>query len=443
MSGPRIIAGRYQLEAILGEGGQATVHKALDLQTGKRVAVKELNGELSRDATVVARVAREQQAMVALAGTCAVEFIDLCTEPNGSLCLVMELLEGRDLESRLVELAKAGKLMPVSEVVAIMQPVVDALDKAHAVGIVHRDLKPSNIFLLSERLGGGSRLLDFGLANLVSADPLTAVGTVMGSPSYIAPESWAGIPGRAGSQADVYALGVILFRMLGGRMPFVGKTLLDKMRSATSADRPSLHELRDALPPQVDIWVERALAVDPKERFASPGGCFGELLWALRLAPHPSEQKRMQLPAAQAAEMRDWIEKDAPVRASIPLPLLSIEPEPISLEGSELESIAPGRSPLLSIEPRAVSLRPSEAAAEEPTVAGEQSNKSHILPPIPRPPALPPEREISATLGARAVRGALPSVIPERSGVRTHDDWEEPTYSYGESGPGVDHLRRK
>src|SRR5690606_8579890 len=121
-------------------------------------------------------------------------------------------------------------------------PVVETLDKAHAVGIVHRDLKPGNIFLLNDRLGGGSRLLDFGLANLSSADPLTAVGTVMGSPSYIAPESWAGIPGRSGAKADVYSLVVILFRMLSGRMPFLGNTLLEKMKNATKAELPSLHE---------------------------------------------------------------------------------------------------------------------------------------------------------------------------------------------------------
>src|SRR5690606_37779028 len=142
-------------------------------------------------------------------------------------------------------------------------------------------------FLLSSRFGGGTRLLDFGLANLTSADPLTAVGTVMGSPSYIAPESWAGVPGRSGARADIYSLGVLLFRMLSGRMPFAGKTLLEKMRNTTGAERPSLHELRPDLPHQVDIWVERALAVDPNDRFASPGACFGELLWALKLAPHP------------------------------------------------------------------------------------------------------------------------------------------------------------
>ncbi len=424
----RIIAKRYRLEDVLGEGGQATVHRAIDLHTGREVAVKVLNGQLARDPTVVARVAREQQAMVMLAGTNAVEFIDLCVEADETLCLVLELLEGRDLESRLAELHRAGEQMPIQEMVEIMQPVVDTLDRAHAVGIVHRDLKPSNIFLLSARLGGGTRLLDFGLANLATSDPLTAVGTVMGSPSYIAPESWAGIPGRAGSRADLYSLGVILFRLLSGRMPFVGKTLLEKMRNTTSAERPSLYELRPDLPPQVDIWVERALAVDPKDRFASPAACFGELLWALELAPHPSEQKRNQLSAAQASEVRNWLDDDAAKRDS--LPLLSIEPMPIAAQGEfdDAEEVpASDRLPYLSVDPEPVSEPPLDASQERPVARCLTTAR---LPPIPKPPAVP-GKEVSATFAQRDVPSSVaPSAFPEKSGLRTSDEWEAETAFY-------------
>ncbi len=480
-----VIARRYRLEEVLGEGGQATVYRAVDLKGGREVAVKVLDGQLASDETVVARVIREQQAMVALAGTNAVEFIDLCTE-NGSLCLVLELLEGIDLEGRMAELGRARALMPVSEIVAIMRPLVETLDKAHAVGIVHRDLKPSNIFLLSERLGGGSRLLDFGLANLSTAAPLTAVGTVMGSPSYIAPESWAGIPGRSGAKADIYSLGVILFRMLSGRMPFIGKTLIDKMRNATGAERPSLHALRNELPPQVDIWVERALAVDPGERFASAGACFGELLWALNLAPHPSQQKRAQLSEAQAANIRSWLDRDAPRFSSLPpasatpdepparaneieeptdgLPLLSVEPGPItSPPENEIEEPTAGL-PFLSVEPGPVTA-PPEDEIEEPTVGlpfeieeptaglpflsvepeplsdvpASSSNTERgraVLPPIPQAPGLPGD-EISSTFAHRALPStSAPSVVPEQSGVRSNvsAEWEAATTFYSPAG---------
>ncbi|HEX2733108.1 MAG TPA: serine/threonine-protein kinase [Polyangiaceae bacterium] len=443
MSDGRVIAERYRLEEILGRGGQATVHRAVDLQTGRRVAVKELNGELAREPTVVARMAREQQAMVALAGTNAVEFIDLCTSSEGSLCLVLELLEGRDLEAYLCELEREKRLLPVSEMVAIMQPVVETLDRAHAVGIVHRDLKPSNIFLLSDQLGGGSRLLDFGLAHLASAEALTAAGLIMGSPSYIAPESWAGIPGRAGSRADVYSLGVILFRMLAGRMPFTGKTLLEKMRNTTSADRPSLHELRNELPPQVDIWVERSLAVDPNDRFASPGACFGELLWALKLAPHPSEQRHMSLSREQADEVRAWLDTDAKHGESIPLPLLSIEPMPLSTDapGDAGGSTALESLPYLSLEPAPA----SDSEPEAPQAAGRQDRAtapdrlkkeepSYILPPIPKAPLLPDKETSTSFTRKEPLSTRAPSVVPEQSGVRTQDDWDDATRFYDRAG---------
>jgi serine/threonine-protein kinase len=221
-----LIADRYYLGDRIGEGGQAAVFRAWDGIAQRDVALKMLSAQATSDPTVLGRVAREQRAMVALAGTSAVGFIDLCPGPSGSLCLVMELLEGRDLEAHLCELEDEGLEMPLSEIVAVMAPLVETLDKAHSVGIVHRDLKPSNIFLLSEQMGGESRLLDFGMANLSSADPLTTVGTVMGSPSYIAPEGWSGKPRGSDGRADVYALGVILFRMLGVRLPFQGMSLV-------------------------------------------------------------------------------------------------------------------------------------------------------------------------------------------------------------------------
>jgi serine/threonine-protein kinase len=445
MGGNSIVAGRYRLGEVLGEGGQATVHRAVDAHTGRHVAIKILGGQLALDETAMARVIREQQAMVALAGTNAVEFIDLCTEPDGTLCIVMELLEGRDLEARLSELAQVRGLLPVREIIQIMEPLVETLDKAHSVGIVHRDLKPSNIFLLSERLGGGSRLLDFGLANLSTSEPLTRAGTIMGSPSYIAPESWAGVPGRSGKKADVYSLGVILFRMLGGCMPFVGKTLLEKMRNATSAERPSLHQLRNELPPQVDIWVERALAVDPQERFSSAGACFGELLWALRLAAHPSEQERRRLSEADASQLRSWLEKDAP-RFSSPPPV-SIQPVPLSSQSplattesraadDGVASDAPPASedlPFLSVEPVAISEVP------EHTSAGAKPRA--VLPPIPRAPALPDKETSSTFVHAAAPSTRAPQVVPEHSGMRSstsNDGWDAATTFYSpQAVPGA------
>src|SRR5690606_15646632 len=141
--------------------------------------------------------------------THAVGAIDLCRADNGALCLVMEWLEGVDLEQRLVELGQVGCLMETQELLDILGPVTDTLEKAHELGIVHRDIKPANIFLLSEKRG--VRLLDFGLSRLKSSATLTAVDTVMGSPSYIAPEAWQSGSKGTGKQADLYSAAVIVF----------------------------------------------------------------------------------------------------------------------------------------------------------------------------------------------------------------------------------------
>jgi serine/threonine protein kinase len=387
------IAERYYLGDKLGEGGQATVYRAWDSFDQREVALKMLG--TTGDPTIVGRVAREQRAMVALAGTNAVEFIDLCAGPSGTLCLVMELLEGRDLEAHLSDLEHAGDPMPLTEIVAIMAPLVETLDKAHSVGIVHRDLKPGNIFLLSDSVGGGSRLLDFGMANLSSADPLTTVGTVMGSPSYIAPEGWSGKPRGSDGRGDVYALGVILFRMLSGRLPFQSKTLIDKMRNTTTAERPSLRALRPGLPPHVDIWVERALAIDPNERFPTAGASFGELLWALGLAPHPSQQRRVRLAEATVVGMRAFLEHEGEFEDDElieELTALSMEPMPLDDDDLQEEGTVLDSLPLLE------SLAPPDAAAGDRAHAHPHGRAPvGPLPPIPQLPPLPANQTARAS----------------------------------------------
>jgi len=252
-----VISDRYELTGILGHGGQGVVYRARDRTTGRGVAIKMLSDSVADDPVYAARLAREQEALVALAGTSAVAVYDLCEAPNGSLCLVMELLEGTDLEKRFEELEAKSQRMPLARVSAIMEPIVDTLERAHDAGIIHRDLKPANIFLLSD--GEGVRLFDFGLSRSSKAMRLTQAGTVMGSPSYIAPEVWKGDSDALDGRVDVYSLAVIIFRALSGHLPFVGRTLKESFELASSAPRPSLRKLRPDLPPRVDPWVAQAL----------------------------------------------------------------------------------------------------------------------------------------------------------------------------------------
>jgi serine/threonine-protein kinase len=242
--------------------------------------------------------------MLALAGTCAVHAIDLCQSPHGSLCLVMEWLDGIDLEHHLGDLEQAGRYLGVDRLIEILAPVVETLQRAHAIDIVHRDIKPANIFLLSGPRGG-TRLLDFGLSRMKSAAPLTAVGTVLGSPSYIAPEAWSGNSASVDHRADLYSLAVIVFRALTGQIPFPTTDWQEKIRLVTTAERPSVHALRPDLPPGIDDWSKQALAIDPKLRFNTARAMFTALLLCLGKSEAAIEAARPRVgPEMSASEWR-------------------------------------------------------------------------------------------------------------------------------------------
>ena len=265
-----LLDGRYFVGEVLGRGGHGVVYQAIDQHTGKAVAIKFLHPEFAADPEYNVRMLREAQASAKLSGTAAIQIFALRSDPSGALFIVMELLEGRDLGQYLAQWEDAGQFFPVSEVPKIFDPIVHTLDAAHAAGIVHRDLKPGNIFVLTPERGGSVKLLDFGLAKVMSAKPLTREGMVAGSPSYIAPEAWKGDSRKLDHRIDVYSMGALLFRVLAGRPPFVG-TLLELMQGALSSERPSLHELRPDFPKEVDEWVKEALAIAPADRFQHVG----------------------------------------------------------------------------------------------------------------------------------------------------------------------------
>jgi serine/threonine-protein kinase len=260
----KVVDGRYELLSLVGEGSHGAVYRARDQQTGNNVAVK-LFYDAHRDPEYYVRMIREARSMAALAGTSAVQVHSFGSDMDGSFYIVMELLEGMNFEEQLARLESRGQRLPVSAIVPVLEPIVTTLEFAHERKIVHRDLKPSNIFLVEK--GGGVRLLDFGLVKLIGAKRLTRQGIVAGSPSYIAPEAWRGNPAVLDHRIDLYALGTVVFRALAARVPFDHPDLFEKYNLVTTAPRPSLHALRPDLPPAIDDWVKRALAIEPADRF--------------------------------------------------------------------------------------------------------------------------------------------------------------------------------
>jgi eukaryotic-like serine/threonine-protein kinase len=280
-----LVANRYFVGSVVGRGGYGMVCRGVDRKTGQPVALKMLSPDAGRDSDAVERMLREQQALVALSGTCAVAAVDLCRLESGAPCLVMEWLEGQDLEHQLSAWEASGQRGNREQLLTLLAPIAETLDRAHGIGIVHRDIKPANIFLSTA--GPGARLLDFGLARMKSSAPLTAEGMVMGSPSYIAPESWRGNSAEVDGRADLFSLGVIVFRWLTGKLPFDAPDLVGKMLAVTSGPRPSAVALDPQLPPALDTWVARALAIAPDERFQSGQELYEALAAALNLAAPP------------------------------------------------------------------------------------------------------------------------------------------------------------
>ena len=413
---PRLAAERYEVGEVVGRGGYGMVCRGIDRETGRSVALKMLSPEAGRDPDVVERMLREQQAMVALQGTCAATVIELCRMDSGSPCLVMEWLDGRDLEAQLTDWEAARLHGDPQHLAAMLKPLTQTLERAHQIGLVHRDIKPANVFLVDT--APGVRLLDFGLSRMKSAAPLTAPGMVLGSPSYIAPETWRGNSRELDGRADLYALAVIVFRWLTGQLPFDSPDLIMKMTAVTTGPRPSVVARCPELPPAMDAWMNRALAIEPAERFQTGSTFHAAFEAALRgeLWPRdtpevsgvravlgqktPSEfpEKKSALAAAwgaagsllkrfTASRKRDAAETEAPaqeVSSAAPPPSKRSELPPgserfndgppsdrksIWLDSLELEDVPP------SVSPPAVAPAPIAHGAQKPKGKGKGKQK--------------------------------------------------------------------
>ncbi len=261
-----VLAGQYRLESKIGEGNFAEVYRAIQLKLQRPVAVKLLRAG-DDDAETRERFLREGRSTCRLEHPNAVSVVDAGVTAAGVPFLVTELLRGRTLAAEL----NHHVTMSAARCAEILLPICDVMAEAHALGIVHRDLKPQNIYLHRSRQGEMVKVLDFGIAKLIGdavvRRRLAVSGAGPGTPAYMAPERFSSEHACDGA-VDVYSLGVMLYKMLTGRLPFaVADGNLIKLALQHQHEWPaSLSELRPDLPPEVEAVVFRALAKEPAER---------------------------------------------------------------------------------------------------------------------------------------------------------------------------------
>ncbi len=269
--------GQYDILGVLGEGGMSTVYRGRQLSIQRDVAIKVIKAQKTNDPAFLKRFEQEAQLIASLSHTHIVKVFDYGRQ-SGLIYLVMELLKGGTLN----DLLDKGPLPP-ARIFRLMDQVTSALDYAHQKGIVHRDLKPQNLMFDES---GNALLTDFGLATLVNqTSAMTQTGLTLGTPAYMSPEQWQ--HDAVDSRADVYALGVTLFQMLTGKLPFNGDTPYRMMYQHLYENPPSILTYNSRFPPGLDLVIAQALAKDRELRFNTAG----ELAIAFRAAVASPERK--------------------------------------------------------------------------------------------------------------------------------------------------------
>ncbi len=261
------LGGKYELVRLLGEGGMAFVFEANHQKLHQRVAIKLLAPEFARDDELVTRFEREARAVARLSTKHVVRVTDVDVTSDHLPYMVMEFLDGRDLDAEL----QARRQLPLEESVDIILQACSGMLEAHANGIIHRDLKPANLFLANEGDGADAtrivKILDFGISKMIGdSTKLTSAGAVIGTVLYMSPEQ-VRAESNVDVRADVWSLGVILFELLAGRAPFEGSSAQIAAK-IVSTDAPDLRTLAD-VPESFALTVRRMLDRDRARRFAS------------------------------------------------------------------------------------------------------------------------------------------------------------------------------
>ncbi len=258
---------RYRIVRLIGEGGMANVYLAFDEILGRNVAVKVLRGDLAEDEKFVRRFQREAINASSLSHPNIVEMYDV-GEDDGNYFIVMEYVEGRTLKS----LIKRRGALTLHETVDIMKQLTSAVIHAHSSYIIHRDIKPQNVLILDD---GTLKITDFGIAMAMNSNEITQTNSVMGSVHYLPPEQANG--GSATIRSDIYSLGILMYELLIGRIPFRGDNAVEIAIKQMREQLPSVRAINPDIPQTLENIILKACAKNPKNRYENANQLFSDL----------------------------------------------------------------------------------------------------------------------------------------------------------------------
>ncbi|MER5891996.1 protein kinase [Streptomyces sp. NPDC001876] len=285
-AGGSVAGGRYQLRDLLGEGGMASVYLAYDAALDRQVAIKTLHTELGREQSFRERFRREAQAVAKLQHTNIVSVFDTGEDELGGALMpyiVMEYVEGQPLGSVLQADIQNYGAMPADKALKVTADVLAALETSHEMGLVHRDIKPGNVMMTKR---GVVKVMDFGIARAMQSGvtSMTQTGMVVGTPQYLSPEQALGR--GVDARSDLYSVGIMLFQLLTGRIPFEADSPLAIAYAHVQEEPVAPSSINRSITPAMDALVARALKKNPNERFPSAAAMQDEVVRVLSAGGH-------------------------------------------------------------------------------------------------------------------------------------------------------------
>ena len=359
-----ILAERYKIEDLLGQGGMSAVYRATDSNLRRVVAVKMIHPHLSSDPDFVRRFEEEATAVAQLRHPNIIQVYDY-NHDGETYYMVLEFVPGETLQNHLKRLNNSDRRMPLPDVIDTAVSICDAIDYANERGLIHRDIKPANIML---SVHGQAILMDFGIAKIIGGQHHTATGAVIGTALYMSPEQIRGQ--QLDQRSDIYSLGVTLFEMVSGRPPFEADSAMTLMMMHVNDQVPDLHKLNPNLPTGLVAIINRALAKNPDDRYKTAG----QMASALKeVQTQLTTRPKAVIPAGEATiieqpapEQIDATKVEHPAAPEVPPPSssenIAVKPGPIAVE----------RPPGIPASPASPSSRPAAApkAGMRPVLIG-------------------------------------------------------------------------